>query len=317
MTKVSPEISLIVPCFNEEEALPHFFRKIFSVLEATKLSYELIMMDDGSSDNTPNIIALESGRNPSVKGLVFSRNFGKEAAISAGLEAAKGNAVIIMDSDLQHPPELIPLLIEKWQEGYDMVIPCNHNRAGQSWLLKLFSRLFYSVIKRLAQIDIPPSGSDFRLMDRKVVDAINSLPERNRFMKGIYAWSGFETLTIPYETRPREYGQAKWNFWKRWNFALDGIFAYSSVPLRIWTYIGFVIALASIMWAFWVGIDALLFGVKVTMGITTTTIMVLFLNGLLMISIGIIGEYVCRIFEEVKQRPIYIIKRKIASRDEE
>lgn len=316
-TNITPEISIVVPCYNEEESLPYFLAELRSVMKQTGLSYELLFVDDGSGDNTPNIIALEAGRDAAVRGLIFSRNFGKEAAITAGLHAARGKGVILMDADLQHPPELIPSMLEKWREGYDMVIPCNANRAGQSWFLKLLSCVFYVIFKKLSQIGIPPSGSDFRLLDRKVVDAINQLPERNRFMKGIYAWPGFSFHTMPYQTRPRAHGSTKWNFWKRWNFALDGIFSYSSLPLRIWTYLGVLIALCSILWAFWIALDALLFGVQVTLGITTTTIMVLFLNGLVMISVGILGEYVGRIFEEVKRRPVYVIKHTIGPADQE
>jgi len=304
-------LSVIVPCFNEEESLPHFLQVVIPVLEEMGRPYELLLIDDGSKDNTSNIIVMETQRNAHVRGIVLSRNFGKEAALTAGLDEATGDAVIMMDADLQHPPELLPELVAKWEEGYDMVVPCNHNRAGQSWLLRLLSRSFYKIITQISSVKLPPSASDFRLMDRTVVNAIKALPERSRFMKGIYAWAGFKTYLMEYQTKPRLYGSPKWNFWSRWNFALDGIFAYSSLPLRIWMYIGVFVALFSLAWAFWIAISAVLYGVNVVVGITTTTILVLFMNGLLMISIGIIGEYVGRIFEEVKQRPIYIVKNRV------
>lgn len=305
----SVKITVIVPCYNEQESLPDFLDETLAVLSSLDVSYELLFIDDGSIDNTPNIILEAVKKNRQLRAIIFSRNFGKEAAITAGLDCATGDAVIIMDADLQHPPDMIPVLIEKWRKHkVEMVVPCNTARESQSFLLKFISRTFYRVFRKITGLRIPNSGSDFRLMDRKVVEAIRLLPERNRFMKAIYAWPGFNVLPLEYTVRPRVFGTTKWSFWKRWNFALDGIFGYSSSLLKIWTYIGAVIASGSLLYAFYLGVEGLIYGSNVVHGVLTVAVLLLFFNGLLLINNGIMGEYIARIYDEVKHRPIYCVK---------
>jgi glycosyltransferase involved in cell wall biosynthesis len=308
------KISLIVAAYNEQENIFPFVEEILPILDTLQMDWEMLIVDDGSHDDTPNQICLAADRDPRITGYFLSRNFGKEAALSCGIDMAQGDVVIIIDADLQHPPQLIPQMIEKWQNGYEMVIPLNQNRNGECRIKKICSRLFYRILKRLSRIEIPSGGSDFRLMDKSVIQAIRRLHERTRFMKAIYAWPGFKTCTFPYEVRPRRHGNGKWPGWKLWNFALDGIFTFSSIPIRIWTYLGFVLSFLSFMYGLWIGIEALLYGIQAVEGVTTVAFFLFFFAGLLMISNGIQGEYLARIFEEVKQRPLYIIAKTTSDR---
>ncbi len=301
----------MVPCYNEELTIDRFLGEVLPVLESTDVSFEILFVDDGSHDATPGLIEAAAEKDPRIRGILFSRNFGKEAALSAGLDHIWGRAVIPMDVDLQDPPSLIPEMVGLWKKGYDSVLAVREERASDTFLKRNSARLFYKLIRKMSSVDIVENAGDFRLLDRKVVDVIRRMPERNRFMKGILSWPGFSSTTVQYKRQQRVASESKWTYWKLWNFALNGIFGFSSIPLRLWTYLGGVVAIFSLIWAFWVGLSALIYGIKVVHGITTTTILVLFMNSLLMISIGIVGEYIARIFEEVKQRPVYVVRREI------
>ncbi len=241
----------------------------------------------------------------------LSRNFGQIQAITCGIEHATGDAIIIMDADLQHPPDLLLKMTELWlDDGYDTVIPLNKVRTGQNLIYKRIAKFFYKAIDKMSNIHIPNGGSDFRLLNRKVINAIKSLPEKNRFIKALYIYPGFKSIEIDYSVRERNQGKSSWNIKKLWSLALDGIFGFSSLPLKIWTYIGFIISLSSFTYGAYIAIDTII-GNKTTPGWTTIVCLILFFNGLLMINNGIMGEYIARIFEEVKARPLYFIQDKI------
>jgi len=301
-----PKISVIAPFYNEETGAKEFFFRVESVLSKLPYTYEIITINDGSKDKTLTILLAEQKRNPKIKVLNFSRNFGKEAALSAGLTFSTGNMVIPIDSDLQDPPEIIPDMIQKWKEGYEVIYAKRKERAGESWFKKLTAKFFYKSISYMSDVDIPKDVGDFRLMDRKVVDAINHLGERNRFMKGIFAWVGFRQAFIEYDRDARFEGNTKWNYWKLWNFALDGILMFSTTPLKIWSYIGFIVSGFAFFYLIFRIIRVLIRGVDVP-GYDSTIVIVLFLGGIQLIGIGVLGEYIARMFHEVKQRPLYLI----------
>lgn len=303
-------ISIIVPAYNEQGNIRLFVETLSATLQ-DETEYEILFIDDGSSDETLTVLKEEAEKDSRVKAVSFSRNFGKESAVTCGLQHAGGDAVIIMDADLQHPPDVIPYMLQKWREGMDMVVPLNLKRVEASPLYKLGAESFYRLISAIGQVNLPVGGSDFRLISRPVVDVICALPERNRFMKAIYMFPGFDVHTFPYEVQQRHSGVSKWNYWKLWNFALDGLFGFSSMPLKIWMYVGFFLSVCSVGHAFYIGVDALINGVHVVKGVTTVAVFLFFLMGLLMMSIGVLGEYVARIYDEVKQRPLYVVKEKI------
>lgn len=301
----SPFLSILIPVYNEAESIPLFLTSLRAVLK-NKYTYEVIFIDDGSTDKTLTVLKKEKN----IKVISFSKNFGKEYALSAGLEASSGEVVVPIDVDLQDPPELILEFIKKWKEGYEVVYAIRKNRSKDSLLKRVPAKLFYKIYNCLSRDEIPENVGDFRLMDRKVVNAILQMPERSRFMKGIFDWVGYKKIAIPYDRQCRSAGISKWNNWKLWNFALDGITASTSVPLRIWSYIGGVISLCAFLYAIFIMAKTIVFGVDVP-GYASIIVCVLFLGGLQLLSLGIIGEYIGRIFIEVKQRPLYIIKEKI------
>ncbi|MFP4039368.1 MAG: glycosyltransferase family 2 protein [Desulfosudaceae bacterium] len=310
------ELTVLVPCYNEAANIRPFLDELVPVLESLEQSWEILFVNDGSTDQTLDLIQAAHEDDHRVKGLSFSRNFGKEAALTGGLDFASSRGVLIMDADSQHPPEVIPEMIRLWrEEGYDMVVPLNQKRVGEGTGKKWLTRFYYRLLRVVTMVDIPPGGSDFRLMDQKVVAAIRQLPERTRFMKGIYAWPGFRTATFPYTVRERRFSAPKWKFGRLWNFALDGLFGFSTVPLRLWTYVGFLIALLSFLRGLMIGVDALLHGIHVTRGVTTVAVFLFFLIGLLMVSNGIQGEYLARVYEEVKARPLYVVADRIGLDD--
>jgi glycosyltransferase involved in cell wall biosynthesis len=245
-----------------------------------------------------------------VVGLSLSRNFGKEAALSAGLDHARGQAVIPIDVDLQDPPEVIGAMLDKWREGFDVVYGVRRDRATDSLPKRLTADLYYRAHNKLSQDKIPEHAGDFRLLDRKVVDVICRMPERNRFMKGLFAWSGFRQAAVEYDRSEREHGQTKFNYWKLWTLAIDGITSASTVPLRIWSYVGGLIALVGMLFALWIVIRTVLYGVDVR-GYPSLMVAILFFGGLQLLSLGILGEYVGRVLIEVKQRPIYVVRERI------
>ncbi len=301
------EISVVVPAYNEEPNLEYLLERLELVLTNLKASYEIVFVNDGSQDNTLKHLIEYHYHNPAIKIIDLSRNFGKEIALTAGLKYAKGAAVIPIDADLQDPPELIAELVAKWREGYDVVYATRRSREGESWLKRLTALMFYRTICQMSKVSIPANTGDFRLLDRKVVDAIAQMPERTRFMKGMFAWVGFKQTSILFDRRPRFGGQTSWNYWKLWNFALDGIASFSSFPLKVWSYLGLVISFFALLYAVVLLILTLITGNDVP-GYASLIISILFLGGIQLISLGILGEYLGRIYQEVKQRPLYFVR---------
>jgi len=299
-------LSVIVPVFNEEEALPALHARLASVLQAMAVSWEIVYVDDGSSDATPAALAAIQAQEPAVAVVRLSRNFGKEAAMTTGLRLAQGEAVVLIDADLQDPPELIPQMLQAWRDGADVVNMRRRTREGESWFKRATAHAFYRVINRLSEVPIPRDVGDFRLLSRRAVQALNLLPERNRFMKGLFAWVGFQQATIDYDRHPRAAGQTKWHYRKLWNFALEGITGFSVVPLKLATYAGLLSAITAFGYAMVFVVKTLVFGEPVA-GFPTLIVTILLLGGLQLMSIGILGEYLGRLFVETKQRPLYLL----------
>ncbi len=303
-SKSDPLISLLVPCYNEDEAIEHFVPAVDAALPGHRL--EIIFINDGSSDNTLLKLTEMAQCDERLRVINLSRNFGKEAALTAGLDHAKGDCIVPIDADLQDPPDVILQFIEQWRNGYDVVVGLRTDRRSDTWHKRGIAQLFYKYFNKVADTEIPPNVGDFRLMDRTVVQAIHQLPERNRFMKGLFAWVGFPTTSIEYSRPVRSAGTTKFNFWRLWNFALDGIVGFSTLPLRIWTYIGTLVAILSLMFATYIAVETLIHGRDVP-GYASIMTSVLFLGGIQLITLGVIGEYLARLFEEAKARPIYLV----------
>jgi glycosyltransferase involved in cell wall biosynthesis len=303
-----PLVSLVVPVFNEQEVLGIFLDRTSAVMEAAGLNYEYVFVNDGSSDQTlPALIAL-SAENSRIRVVDLSRNFGKEAALTAGIEHIRGNVMVPMDVDLQDPPELIPQFVDKWCAGYDVVYGVRTRRDEDSAAKRATAGWFYRLFNRLSPTHIPDNAGDFRLMDERVVSVLRQLPERNRFMKGLFSWVGFRSVGVPYERPARAAGETKWNFRKLWNFALDGIVSFSTVPLRVWSYVGAIVASLAVIYAIFIVTRVLLFG-KDLEGYASLITVMLFLGGMQLFSLGVIGEYLGRLFLEAKGRPIYVVDR--------
>ena len=303
-------LSIIVPMYNEEEGLDSFFERVEPIAEGIVgplgAAYEIICVDDGSRDDTVRALLQHRKRNPAIKIVRLSRNFGKETALSAGLDHAQGAAIVPMDADLQDPPELLPKLFAKWLEGYDVVYAVRESRQSDTLAKRLTAGWFYRVYNWLAEVRIPYNTGDYRLIDRRVAEALARLPERNRFMKGLFTWVGFRQTGIAYEREERAFGSSKWRYWKLWNFALDGITASSTLPLRIWSYLGLVVSLFAFAFAIFLIVRTLVNGVDVP-GYASLMVVVLMLGGLNLIGLGVIGEYLGRTYVEVKQRPLYLV----------
>jgi len=307
----APLISVIVPVKNEENGVRPFLEQVSAILDQLAgKHWEILFVDDGSTDETLAAIAAAHFTEPRVRALSLSRNFGKEAAISAGLDHARGAAVVPMDVDMQDPPEVLIEMVAKWREGYEMVFGVRRNRESDSAVKRMTAGLFYRAHNWISNDKIPENAGDFRLLDRKVVDAIRALPERNRFMKGLFAWAGFRQASVEYDRVERSVGTSKFNYWKLWTLALDGITSASTAPLRVWSYIGALIALFSMCYAVVLASRTLLFGNPVP-GYASIMVSVLFLGGVQLVSLGILGEYVGRILTETKQRPLYVIRDRI------
>ena len=303
-------VSIATPFHNEEANLaPFFFRVEKALADAGVEDYEIVCVDDGSTDGTLAGLIHHSMRNPRIRVVSLSRNFGKDVALTAALDHTRGDVVVPMDADLQDPPELIGEMLQKWREGYDVVHARRAKRDSDTFMKRLTARLFYRVHNLIADVPIPDDTGDFRLMDRKVVEAIRRLPERTRFMKGLFAWVGFRQTSVEYEREPRVGGETKWNYWKLWNFALDGITASSTLPLRVWTYLGFGISALAFLYGGWLVVRTLAMGVDVP-GYASMMAAILFLGGLNIIATGILGEYIARIHNEVRQRPLYIVRER-------
>jgi polyisoprenyl-phosphate glycosyltransferase len=305
-----PLLSIVVPVFNEEASVALFVATIRPVLEAISADWEIVFVNDGSRDSTLAVIRAAHATEPRVRGLDFSRNYGKEIALSAGLDHARGRAVIPMDVDLQDPPELIAAMVEKWREGFDVVLAQRSDRSSDGAMKRGTARLFYKVIARLSDTLIPADVGDFRLIDQSVVAALRSYPERERFMKGIFAHVGFRTATVGYVRPARAAGETKFNGRKLFNLALEGIVSFSTVPLKIWTYVGLGAAVLSIVMLVFIVITTLVEGNAVP-GYASLISVILFFNGLLLMGLGVQGEYIARIFAEVKARPLYLVRERI------
>jgi polyisoprenyl-phosphate glycosyltransferase len=306
-----PILSIIVPVKDEEDAIAPFVARVGAVLDGlddpAAKAWEILFVDDGSSDATLAAIVTANQADPRVRAISFSRNFGKEPALSAGLDFARGAAVIPIDVDLQDPPEVIGDMIKAWRAGHEVVYGVRRNRESDSLPKRLTADLYYRAHNRLSHDKIPEHAGDFRLLDRKVVDVIKAMPERNRFMKGLFAWSGFKQTAVEYDRVERSVGTTKFRYWKLWTLALDGITSASTAPLRIWSYIGVVVALLSFLYALYIIVVTIITGVDAP-GYASLMTAVLFFGGLQLISLGVLGEYVGRILVETKQRPLYVVR---------
>ena len=302
-----PLISVVVPVYNEAEAITAFLDQVAPVLERAGVRHEIIFVNDGSKDATLPLLLALAETTPALRVANLSRNFGKEAAMTAGLDLAHGDAAVLIDVDLQDPPELLHRFIALWREGYDVVYGLRESRQADGRLKAFSAGMFYAVFNRMSATPIPHNVGDFRLIDRRVVAAMRLLPERGRFMKGLFAWVGYSSVAVPYVRPARLLGTSKWNYWRLWNFALDGIVSFSTAPLRIWTYCGALIALGAVFYAAFIALHTILLGADVP-GYASLIIVLLFSTAANLISLGMIGEYVSRLFVETKQRPIYLLE---------
>ncbi|MBV9249252.1 MAG: glycosyltransferase family 2 protein [Acetobacteraceae bacterium] len=307
-----PTFTVVVPAFNEAACFAEFHRRLSRVM-AKLGSWDVIYVNDGSHDST--LAELESIRraDPHAGLLNLSRNFGKEIATTAGLDHAAGDAVIVIDADLQDPPELIPSLVAAWRRGFDTVYAQRKERAGETLLKRVTAHLFYRLMQHTANVTLPPDVGDFRLMSRRVVDSVRQLREQHRFMKGLFAWVGFPTAMVPYVRAPRHAGRSKWSYWRLWNLALEGITSFTVMPLKVATYAGLLVAILAVIYGTQVVLRTLLFGNPVA-GYPSLMTVILFLGGVQLMTLGVIGEYLGRVFNETKRRPLYLVERFVPSR---
>ncbi|MGY2049233.1 glycosyltransferase family 2 protein [Methylobacterium sp. JK268] len=304
------DLSVVIPVYNESANVGPLLARLLPVLERVTAAYEVVFVDDGSRDATASVIAEHHAREPRIGAVSFSRNFGKEVAIAAGLDHARGRAVVLMDADLQHPPELIETFVARWREGNVMVYAQRADRDDESAMRRGFARLFYRLFATFGEMPLPEGAGDFRLIDRRGVEVLRALPERARFSKGLYSWIGFRQVGVPYTVEARHEGESKWSFRKLFRFAFDGITSFSTVPLRVWTYLGGGIAALALCAALWFIGEHLIFGPSVP-GYASLIVSVMFFSGVQLMSLGIIGEYIGRIFAEVKRRPLYVVAERI------
>ena len=302
-----PTFSVVVPAFNEADGLAEFHRRLAGVM-ATVGTWEVVYVDDGSDDATHMVLQRLRRDDPHIALISLTRNFGKEIATTAGLDHATGDAVIVIDADLQDPPEAIPALVDAWRQGFDMVTGQRRSRGGESWLKRVTAHLFYRLMRHTGRVRLPVDTGDFRLMSRRAVDAVRQLREHHRFMKGLFAWVGFPATSVPYDRAPRHCGTTKWGWWTLWNLALEGITSFTVVPLKIATYLGLFVALLSVIYGAEVVIKTLVRGNSVA-GYPSLMTVILFLGGVQLVTLGVIGEYLGRVFNETKQRPLYLVER--------
>lgn len=304
-----PLVSLVVPVFNEQDAITPFLDRIGAVFEllAPDYGYEIVFVNDGSRDATEFAIRTSMAHNSHIQLVNLSRNFGKEAALSAGLDHAEGDVCIPMDVDLQDPPELIPDMLEHWRNGAKVVNARRVSRQKDTWVKRTTARGFYRVFNALAEQAIPQDVGDFRLMDKQVVEVLRGMNERVRFNKALFSWVGFETQEVTFERSERHAGHSAWSYWRLWNFALDGIFSSSTLPLRIWSYTGGFLAMLSFLYAGFIFFQTMIFGIDVP-GYASTLILILLFGGMNLFAIGIVGEYIARIYSEVRERPLYVLR---------
>lgn len=302
-------ISCIVPVYNEEALVEPFFTELQAQLHQLTKYFEIIVVDDGSRDGTiDKLMALP--KNYHIKLLGLSRNFGKETALTAGLEHCSGDVAILLDSDFQHPIDVIPTFLQQWAAGYEMVYGVRENRDNESSIKRNLAGFFYWLMAKITKINIPANAGDFRLLDRKVVDSLNQFQERSRFMKGLYAWVGFKSVAVPFQVQDRAAGKSSWGLARLTELAITGITSFSDIPLRVWGFIGFIISVISLVYAIYFVTFTLLYGADLP-GFPSIIVAVMFLGGIQLLSIGILGEYIARIFTEVKQRPKYLIEKKV------
>lgn len=301
-------ISCIVPVYNEEAVINSFISELQNTLRLLTNRFEIIVVNDGSRDHTVDKV-LQLPKTYRVKLLSLSRNFGKEIALSAGLEHCSGDVAILLDADFQHPLNMIGTFVQYWAEGYDMVYGMRKSRESEAYLKRNFARLFYWVMQKITKIDIPNNAGDFRLIDRNIIHALNQFPERTRFMKGLYAWVGYKKIGVPFEVQERVAGNSSWSFSKLTDLAITGITTFSDVPLRVWGLVGFVISFISLLYAIYIIAETLIYGADLP-GFPTLAAAIMFFGGIQLLSIGILGEYIARIFTEVKQRPKYLLELK-------
>ena len=301
-------ISIVVPAYNEREVLPEFHRRLTKVILGMHVYAEIIYVNDGSTDNTSRVLQDLWRDDNRVVVLELSRNFGKEIALTAGIDHAVGDVVVVIDADLQDPPEVIPKLFEKWQAGYDIVYAQRSERSGESWVKKTTASIFYRLIQHVGRVEIPKDTGDFRLLSRRAVDALMQLRETHRFMKGLFSWIGFPQAAILYSRDPRYAGTTKWNYWKLWNFAIEGVTSFTVTPLKIATYIGTITAVGAFLYGLQIIVTTLWLGRDVP-GYASLMVAILFIGGIQLIGLGFIGEYLGRVFNETKGRPLYFIYR--------
>lgn len=306
-TLTPPTLSIIIPVYNEREVLPLALERLQAVVDELNIPTELVFIDDGSQDGSAEYLYEQSPATLTHKTIRFSRNFGKEAALTAGIDYAQGEAIIILDADLQDPPELIPDMVEQWHKGIDVVLMQRRSRAGESWLKRTSSHLYYRLLQSLSKATIPVDTGDFRLMSRRAVEALKTLPERNRYMKGLFAWVGMPTVVLQYDRDPRIAGQTKWNYFGLFQLAIEGITSFSVSPLRWTVTLGFLAAIVGGSFGFLILFKALFFGNPVQ-GYPSLISVITFLGGIQLIAIGIVGEYVGKTYIEAKQRPTYIVR---------
>ena len=307
-------LSIVIPVLNEERGLTRLLDRLVAVLDGLGRPWEVIFVDDGSKDGTAEMLTALNARDPRFKAVVLSRNFGKEIAVAAGLRYATGAAAIVMDGDLQHPPESIPALVRQWEQGYEVVYATRTSRATDTALHRLTAKVFYGIFRTMSRTELPEGAGDFRLVDRRVIDVLNRMDERARFNKGLFAWVGFRSIGIPYEVAARGEGTSRWRWRQLMRFALDGLVSFTTIPLRIWSYLGLLVSACAFLFALYILVETLVFGIE-TPGFPTLIISVMLFSGIQLISLGVIGEYLGRIYEEVKGRPLFVVSREIGLGD--
>lgn len=309
----APVLSVLVPVYNEIDVLPEFHRRMTAVLRACVATYEVVYVNDGSSDGSLQWLQQLCADDPDVALVDLSRNFGKEVAMAAGLDHVRGEAVVVIDADLQDPPELIPRLLEQWRAGFDNVYARRRQRDGETWLKKASASWFYRLIGKLSRVAIPQDTGDFRLLSRRAVEALRALREQHRFMKGLFAWIGYPSIAVEYDRDPRLAGQTKFNYWKLWNFAIEGITSFTIAPLKLATYFGLLVAMLAFVAMAVLIAKTMLYGEPVK-GYPSLMCVILFLGGIQLTALGMLGEYIGRMFNEVKGRPLYFTKQYLPSR---
>jgi polyisoprenyl-phosphate glycosyltransferase len=308
----APLVSVVLPCFNETGNLQALITRLIDELSAHAARFEVVCVDDGSTDDTAAQIARLSAKDSRVKLVRLARNFGKEIALSAGLDYARGDAVVLMDADMQHPPEVIPRLLEKWRIGFDMVVATRVNATSESFLRNWLTNIFYSLFAHMSQVTLTPNAGDFRLLDRRAVICLQALPERTRFLKGLYEIIGLTRVSIDYEVQDRLAGKTSFSARRLWRYAIDGLTSFTSWPLRVWSYVGMALAIPAAIYAVAIVFEKFVFGIDAP-GYASLATMIAFFSGIQLFGLGVFGEYLARVFEESKRRPLYIVSGTIGT----